>query len=136
MVLEDFLFPKETIKHKSRSKIKYLNELFELYITDQRLIVFIQYGLFSKKDKIVTERFKDIDTINYSERGRISKTGIITIKTKEKYEMKFEGKASDMRTIWKELQKIFKGQEVNCKFCGILMDIDALICPECHKIQK
>jgi len=136
MVLEDFLFPKEAIKYKSYSKIRYLNEMFELYLTDQRVIAFKQYGLFSKKDKMVAERFKDIGVVSYGERGRISKTGIITIKTKEKYEMKFEGKTSDMRAAWKELEKIFKILKTRCKFCGAPMVEGSLICPECRKIQR
>lgn len=142
MVLEDFLFPEEVVSYKSPSKVKYLGDKFDFYITNQRLIVF-QGG---RRDRLFAERFKDIGSLRYSERGRLLKEACITLETHEKYQMELSGKASDMRAIWLELQKKWqelqktpspaKPKEVKCKFCGAQMNAGSLLCPKCRRIQK
>ncbi|WP_309493402.1 hypothetical protein [Candidatus Hecatella orcuttiae] len=142
MVLEDFLFPGEAVSYKSLSKVKYLGDKFDFYITNQRLILF-QGG---KKDRLFAERFRDIGSLRYSERGRLLKEASITLENREKYQMEISGKASDMRVIWIALQKKWQelqktpstaeAEKAKCKFCGALMNAGSLVCPTCRKIQK
>jgi len=107
MVLEDFLFPKEVIKYQSPSKVKHLDDFFDLYITDQRLLAHKRSGLLFKKDRVIAERLDDISTISYDEKGIISKTGVLLIETRDK-KMKYEGRSEDIKAMWQELQKYIR----------------------------
>ena len=70
MVLEDFLFPGETIIFQS-GKVRTLNDRFDFYITDQRILLYRRRGVVLKKDRIVAERIQDIRTLHYDEKGGI-----------------------------------------------------------------
>ena len=59
MVLEDFLFPGETIIFQS-GKVKTLNDRFDFYITDQRMLLYKRRGFVLKKDRVIAERIEDI----------------------------------------------------------------------------
>lgn len=119
MVLEDFLFPNENIRYQSPGYVKHASDWFDLYITDQRLIVHKRRGLVFKKDRVIAERLEDIDTLSFDEKGMIpktgiwpvdrviSKTGILRVNTKTK-RLVFEGDPADMKEIWQELHKFIK----------------------------
>jgi len=139
-MLADFLFPGERVMFKSPSEVKYRNRKCDLYVTDQRLIAFHR-----KKEWLFAERFRDLSNIRYREVGSIlSKEAVITIKTVEGYEMEFQGKPSNMRAVWQEIQKLDiakklgapVGVQVKCKFCGASVQPGASVCPGCHKILK
>ena len=110
MVLQDFLFPQEVIKYQSPSKIKYGDFPYDFYITDQRILCHSLTGLIFKKDRVVAERLEDITTLSYNEKGLIGKKGILTVNTSSKV-MKFEGRPSDVKTIWQELQKYIRREK-------------------------
>lgn len=110
MVLEDFLFPGETIIFQS-GKVKTLNDRFEFYITDQRILLYRRRGVVLKKDRIVAERIQDIRTLHYDEKGIAKKKGILSIETMSKKMDPIEGKVSDIKAIWQELQKYIRKEE-------------------------
>ncbi len=107
LVLEDFLFPNETVKYQSANKINYLGEKFYFYITNQRILVYRSKGKFLKKDRIITEKLEDIKSLNYNEKGVMRKKALLSIQTESK-RMFFEGKIPDIKAIWQELQKYTK----------------------------
>jgi hypothetical protein len=56
------------------------------------------------KDKLVAEKFQDIQNIAYSETGILSKKGILTVTTPDK-KMMFEGKPKEIKTICQKTQQ-------------------------------
>ena len=107
MVLEDFLFPGEIVVFQS-GRVKTLNDRFDFYITDQRILLYRRRGVVLKKDRVIAERIEDIRTLHYDERGIVKKKGVLRIETMSKKMEPIEGKVSDMKAIWQELQKYIK----------------------------
>ena len=107
MVLEDFLFPGETIIFQS-GKVKTLNDRFDFYITDQRILLYRRRGVMFKKDRVIAERIEDIRTLHYNEKGIVKKKGVLRIETMGKKMEPIEGKVFDIKAIWQELQKYIK----------------------------
>jgi hypothetical protein len=107
LVLEDFLFPGEIITFQS-GKVKTLNDRFEFYITDQRILLYRRRGVVFKKDRIIAEKIEDIRTLHYDEKGIAKKKGVLRIETMGKKMEPIEGKRSDIKAIWQELQKYVK----------------------------
>ena len=110
LVLEDFLFPGETIVFQS-GKVKSLNDHFDLYITDQRILLYRRRGVVFKKDRIVAERLEDIKTLHYDEKGVVQKKGVLLIETISKKMEPIEGNVLDIKAIWQELQKYIIKEE-------------------------
>ena len=107
MVLSEFLYPGETIVFQS-GKIESLNDQFFFYITDQRILLYRQRGVFFKKDRVIAERIEDIRTMHYSEEGVLRKKGILHIETFSKKMEPIVGKVLDIKAIWQEMQKYIK----------------------------
>ena len=107
LVLEDFLFPGETVIFQS-GKVKTLNDRFDFYVTDQRILLYRRRGVVFKKDRVVAERIEDIRTLHYNEKGIAKKKGVLRIETISKKMEPLEGKISDIKAIWQELQKHIK----------------------------
>ena len=110
MVLEDFLFPGEIIIFQS-GKIKTLKDHFDFYITDQRILLYRRRGVVFKKERVIAERIEDIRTLHYDEKGLVKKKGVLRIETVSKKMEPIEGKISDIKAIWQELQKYIKTDE-------------------------
>ena len=110
MVLEDFLFPGELIIFQS-GKVKTLNDHFDFYITDQRILLYRCRGVVFKKDRVIAERIASILTLHYYEKGIVKKKGVLHIETVSKKMEPIEGKVSDIKAIWQELQKYIKREE-------------------------
>jgi hypothetical protein len=107
LVLEDFLFPGEIVIFQS-GKVKTLNDRFDFYVTDQRILLYRRRGVVFKKDRVVAERIEDIQTLHYDEKGIAKKKGVLRIETISKKMEPLEGKVSDIKAIWQELQKHIK----------------------------
>jgi len=107
LVLEDFLFPNETIKYQSPNKISYLGDKFYFYITNQRILVYRSKGKVSKKARVIAEKLEDIKRLSYNEKGLIRKKAHLSVQTENK-RMFLEGKIPDIKNIWQELQKYTK----------------------------
>ena len=110
MVLEDFLFPGEIIIFQS-GNVETLNDRFDFYITDQRILLYRRRGVIFKKDRVIAERVEDIRTLYYDEKGIVRKKGVLRIETVSKKMEPIEGKVSDIKAIWQELQKYIKREE-------------------------
>jgi len=110
LVLEDFLLPGEVIKFQS-GKVKTLNDRFDFYITDQRILLYRRRGVVLKKDRVISERIEDIKTLDYNEKGLVKKKGVLLIETVSKKMSPIEGKVGDIKAIWQELQRYTTRQE-------------------------
>lgn len=147
MVLEDFLFPQEAIRYQCPTKVRYGDDLYTLYITNLRLLAYKRKGLLFKKDEIIAEKLEDIRTMSYREKGILSKRGIFHIETQVK-KMDFEGKANDIKRIWRETQQCIRRAEAIptpeavpketiilqfCPYCEAKLVPEAKFCNSCGK---
>ncbi len=73
LVLEDFLFPGEIIIFQS-GKVKTLNDLFDFYITDQRILLHRRRGVVFKKDRGI-----ELINLNLTEYARALMASIILV---------------------------------------------------------
>lgn len=80
MPLEDFLTPGEQIQFRNPD-ISYGNSVYELIVTNKRLILYARRGLIFKKDEMISIMMAEIRNIQYKEEGIISKKGILIIDT-------------------------------------------------------
>ena len=110
LVLEDFLLPGELVIFQS-GKVKTLNDSFDFYITDQRILLHRRRGVVFKKDRVISERIENIRTLDYDEKGLVKKKGVLRIETVSKKMEPIEGKVLDIKAIWQELQKYIKREE-------------------------
>lgn len=110
MVLEDFLLPGELVIFQS-GKVKTLNDSFDFYITDQRILLHRRRGVVFKKDRVISERIENIRTLDYDEKGLVKKKGVLSIETVSKKMEPIEGRVLDIKAIWQELQKYIKREE-------------------------
>jgi len=58
-----------------------------------------------KKDRIISERLENINTMQYKEIGVLRKKGILRIDTYSKKMDPIVGNTADVKAIWQELQK-------------------------------
>ena len=143
----DFLFPQEVIRYQSPIQVKYGDDFYNLYMTNLRLIAYKRSGLLSKEDEIVAERLEDIQTMSYREKGILSKKGTLRIETQGK-KMDFEGKANDIKKVWRETQQCIRRAEAIptpeampketmilhfCPYCEAKLVPEAKFCNSCGK---
>lgn len=102
MPLEDYLLPGEEIRFRtSRAKVRYGGELWEVIVTNKRLLLYAQRGLVFKKDNIISAKLDEIRDIKYRERGLIKKTGVLEIHGKTL--MQLEGDSSEVKPIYQQI---------------------------------
>ena len=115
LIMEDFLFPNETVKYRSETEVKYGDNFYTLYVTNLRLIAHKRSGLLLfKEDKLVAARVNDIQNIVYRETGVFSKKGILNVTTQDE-KMVFEGKPKEIKTIWRKTQLQIGSPEIESK---------------------
>jgi hypothetical protein len=105
MPLEDFLTADEHIRFSCPKPVEYQDERFGFFITTRRLIFHRSFGLFLKKDKIVSEDIDHITEIKYEEKGVFSIRSLIQIKT-DKNSVEFNGSPDVMKPIYLELNSL------------------------------
>lgn len=104
MVLEDFLFPQESIRYQCKYYIKHGGDDYVLYITNRRIIDHKRTGFIFKKYKVFSVALQEVINLSLREKGLINKKGYLIIETKTKKE-EFEGEINDVKSLWKEMQK-------------------------------
>jgi len=107
MTLEKYLMPDEQIRYEHPTKANIGEILYNIYITDTRLIGYSQRGLIIKKDSVVTINLDDIKSLDYKEEGMISKKGTLKLNTSD---MSFSiyGTPRGMTQLWQTLQSFMK----------------------------
>jgi hypothetical protein len=104
LVLEDFLFPQESIQYQCKYYIKHGGDDYVLYITNRRIIGHKRKGFIFKKDRVFSVALQEVVNLSYQETGIVNKKGLLIIETKTKKEP-FEGERNDVKTLWREMQK-------------------------------
>ena len=149
MSVSEFLFPREEIQlsFNADDLIEYAKTRYQVYFTDQRLVLYARTGLLLKRDNVVTIAFQDVLKLDYKERGLRKKGYCVVVTPLMKYE--FRGKPEVVRELIKHLQKfiptraidsvkeretIIKEKEtvmVSCPYCNQLMPVASTVCPHC-----
>jgi hypothetical protein len=105
--VENFLAPGENVRYRSPTPVEYSGDYYDFYITDRRLMWHKRTGLIFKKDKFSTEVLENVTGIKYSEKGIISKKGIIQINMEDR-KLEFSGSLSTIRAVYSHMQALMK----------------------------
>ncbi len=104
MPIENYLLPDEKILFWSDFQVTYMETKYKIYITNLRLLLYTESGLLFKKEEIITETFKQITSLQFTEQGTISKRGVLRFAS-NKGEVLLEGPVNGMRGLFKAIQK-------------------------------
>ncbi len=109
MALEDFLFTGERVRYKCPIAVEMDRRSYELYVTDQRLILYKHRGLLFKRDDFVDERIGDIRSMDYREKGAIFTKATVVLDTLQKsLTIAFKGSPEACKAAYQELQQHLK----------------------------
>lgn len=101
MPLEDYLLPGEEIRFHSSQRIIYGGQIYELIVTNKRILLYSRRGLIFKSDDVITIKLDEVRGIKYKEQGLIGKKGIVEIHGKTL--MQLEGPAAEMKALYQQL---------------------------------
>jgi len=104
MPIENYLLPEEKILFWSDFLVSYNETKYKVYITNLRLLLYRETGLIFKKEEILTESFRQIKGLQFTEEGTINKKGIFKF-TGSKGEVELYGPVNGMRGLFKVVQK-------------------------------
>ncbi|MCW4013443.1 MAG: hypothetical protein NWF07_10700 [Candidatus Bathyarchaeota archaeon] len=104
MPIENYLLPGEKILFWSDFLVTHGEGKYKIYITNLRLLLYNESGLLFKKEEIITETFKQITGLQFSEQGTLTKRGILKFAS-NKGEVLLEGPVNGMRGLFKAIQK-------------------------------
>ncbi len=101
MPLEDYLMPGEEIKFHSNSDLGYGGKLYELVVTDKRLLLYGRRGTFFKKDDLVSQKIDEVQNVKYRENGMIRKTGVLEIEARTRFSL--SGPPAAIKTVYHQI---------------------------------
>jgi hypothetical protein len=101
MPLEDYLLPGEDIRFHSGQSVRYGGNLYELLVTNKRILLYARRGLVFKSDDVVSIKLEELQGVKYKERGVIGKTGILEVQAKTLFQ--FEGNPAEMKTLYQQI---------------------------------
>ena len=104
MPIENYLLPGENILFWSDFQVTHQEAKYKIYITNLRLLLYNETGLVFKKEEIITETFRQITALQFSEQGTINKRGILKFAS-NKGEVQLMGPVNGMRGLFKAIQK-------------------------------
>jgi hypothetical protein len=104
MPIENYLLPEEEILFWSDFLVIYKEARYKVYITDLRLIMYSETGLVFKKEDVITENFRQITGLQFTEQGTINKKGIFKFNSNTG-EVVLEGPVNGMRGLFKAIQR-------------------------------
>jgi len=104
MPIENYLLPEEEILFWSDFLVTYKEARYKVYITDLRLIMYSESGLVFKKEDVITENFRQITGLQFTEQGTINKKGLFKFNSNAG-EIILEGPVNGMRGLFKAIQK-------------------------------
>ncbi|MGB9705168.1 MAG: hypothetical protein ACPL3C_06945 [Pyrobaculum sp.] len=101
MPIEEFLLPSEEIYIRGVT-VQYGNNIYEVFITNLRLLLYARRGLILKKDDLVSIKLSDIQNIQYREEGLINKKGILIVDLIDR-RISLIGSPQGMKTLYQNL---------------------------------
>lgn len=101
MPLEDYLLPGEEIRFHSGQSVSYGGKLYELLVTNKRLLLYARRGLVFKSDDVVSIKLDELQGVKYKEKGVIGRIGILEIHGKTRIQL--EGHPAEMKTLYQQI---------------------------------
>jgi hypothetical protein len=102
--LQDYLLPLENVKFQSKIIVQYANKKYKVVITDKRLILYAQRGYLIKSDDLVSERLDRLHGVEYSEKGLVFRTAVISIQGTTKLEI--HGPISELKPLFHNMHAV------------------------------
>jgi hypothetical protein len=103
MPLEDYLTPGEQIKFQSSGGVHHGDKLYQVVMTDRRILLYARRGLISKSDDVITQKLDELQGVKYSEQGLIGKKGIIHIEGKTRLDL--WGSAAEVKALYQSIMQ-------------------------------
>lgn len=104
MPIENYLLPGEKILFWSDFQVTHQEAKYKVYITNLRLLLYGESGLVFKKEEIITEAWRQITGLQFTEQGTLNKRGVLRFAS-NKGEVQLEGPVNGMRGLFKAIQK-------------------------------
>ncbi|MDA4123909.1 MAG: hypothetical protein OK438_00470 [Thaumarchaeota archaeon] len=96
--------PGEQVKFHSSRRVRFGNKLYQVILSDRRILLYAQRGAIFKSDDIVTQKLEDLQGVKYSEQGIIGRRGTIRVQT-FKTEMDLSGPALDIKALYQQMMQ-------------------------------
>jgi len=96
--------PSEQIKFQSSFGVHYAGKIYQVVLTDRRIVLYAKRGAIFKTDDVVTQKTEDLQGVKYREEGLIDKKGIIKIQSM-KTEMDLSGSAKEMKALYQQMMQ-------------------------------
>jgi len=104
MPIENYLLGDEKVLFWSDFQVIFNEVKYKVYITNLRLLLYSEKGLVFKKEDVITEQWRQITGLQFTEQGTITKRGILRFSS-NKGEVELEGPANGMRGLFKAVQR-------------------------------
>ena len=104
MPIENYLLPEENILFWSDFQVTYNDSRYKVYITNFHLLLYNETGLVFRKEDVITENFRQLSGLQFTEQGAINKRGLFKFNS-NRGEVQLEGPVNGMRKLFKALQK-------------------------------
>lgn len=101
MTVEDHLLPGEQITFHGNGRVQFGKSRYDSYLTSQRLVLYAKRGLFGRDD-VVSFKLADVSSIQYQEKGLISKQGVMRFAAMGS-RVDLLGPALDMKQLYQQV---------------------------------
>lgn len=102
LALDNLLLPDEQITFRSARPIQYGKSKYQAYVTNKRLVLHAQRGLFSRDD-FIGFHLRDVSSCKYHEEGIVAKKGILTLAVGNT-SARFVGPPVDVKQLYMQAQ--------------------------------
>jgi len=96
--------PSEQVKFQSNFGVRFGGKIYQVVLTDRRVLLYARRGAVFKNDDVVTQKLEDLQGVKYREEGLIGKKGIIKIQSL-KTEMDLSGSANEMKALYQQMMQ-------------------------------
>lgn len=104
MPVEDYLMPTEEIKVSGSGLVNFSGKMYQILVTNKRILLYARRGMISKSDDVVTTKLEELHDIKYRESGMVSKKGTIILQT-EKTIMELYGPAAEIKAVYQQVMQ-------------------------------
>ena len=105
-MLEDYLMPGEKVVWKG-PQLMAGDGMFNVYVTDKRLVLYRQRGAIIKKEDFIAEKLSHIQNIKYRQEGLLGKKGTLIIEMQNR-KMSLKGTADAIKSTYQSLMQFWE----------------------------
>jgi hypothetical protein len=109
LALKEILLPQENIMFRTKTKLRCTLKKYNIIITNLRILLYSERGLFFKSPDVISERLESIYGMEYNEEGILFKRSKIRIQGGIKLEI--SGPISEVKPVFNFIQSIVNRPE-------------------------